>query len=457
MMEVRFSRMMKKTFYHFFIPFVIALSVLISDVRASDVRRDSLEFNEFSKKISKIFDQEKITSIISKLPPKFKIFGYDIGDIDGDSQPDLVLSARDAEDKKKNIGIYFFINMVDSFRLANVMDLQYYGQPIEVAFSIENGVCFITRKAGEYQWSVSGYQIRNMIFREVDEWKTRRLNYRNNLYDIGYDTYHNFETLRSTEHFFRAEDNKTYLKASFSTLPVYHATRRIPKLFPQVIDVSSASFILSGSSSWFGSEDLSFTISARYDSNTITFHVHIVDDHLLSTQDPSKGDVFELWFDLSGRRKVEATYVTYLLRDSSASEVLGVKVAMGNQRCTPKMLFIDRRLTKQQREQLSKIKLTSAIDTSGSYILDVIFPKEAFDTQEKNDNTFGFTAVYRDVDNTQHPDWITVAATSDNFVEASPKTFGAMKFIGAGEYFGDTQNLHLNVLLAKMRSAGMMY
>lgn len=436
----------------------IMLCGCVMRLSASEFRADSLEFYEFAKKISHEFDEKKINSIISKLPSKFKIFGYDVGDIDADSTRDLVLSARDAEDKRKTMEIYFFMNRADSFWLAKTIRTKYYAMPIEIAFSIENGVCYLTRKIGEYHWEVTGYVVRNMIFRAIDRWETQRLNYHNSLYNIGYDVQDDFEKLTSREHFYRTTDNKTYLKSSGQSLPVYSRDQRIPSFFPRSVICNTPSHIIAGSSSWSGEDDASFSLRANYDSMNVRFEISITDDSFLPSTEKESGDVLSLWFDLSGKKKVDATYNNYIVRDDDAAEVLGVDLLFEqeSQRHKATIRFQSERLTKSQQPLLKNIRSETNVETNGVLLCTLILPKRLFSKTEKGENVFSFTAAYRDVDWKEHNDWITIAATSENFQPGNPKTFGLLRFISDGEYYGDVEDLSIPFVLQKMKEAGLM-
>ncbi len=438
-----------------FAPLACALCLFAGQAQGAPA--DSLEFSQFAKKLSAIFSDQKIRSIISKLPDNVKIYGYDIGDITGDDRVDVVLSAGPDDNRNKILTIYFFINGPEAFALRKTMSVPYYGEPIEVAFSIERGICYLTRKIGEFRWSVTGYRIDDLIFRMVDRWETRRLNTGTNLVKIGCDSYDNFETLRSTEHFFRPSDNKSWWKASFSTLPAYHALQRIPEIYPVLLADTIPANILSGSSSWFGPDDLSFEIGARYDSTELVLTAFITDDVLFPAADPDSGDAMEFWFDVSGRKKVEATAATHIIRGEEAKEVCAVRLRMGDGAGRkPSVAFDDERLKPEQKALLRALRWSVTPLTDGRYKAELKLPMGLFRACDRNDGAAGFTAVYYDRDNPRHPEWITVTATSDQFIPGSPKTFGALRFIPRGEYYGGIEYLNAWALLERMKKAGLM-
>ncbi len=190
---------------------------------------DSLEFAGLAVALGTIFSQEKIATILSKLPPKCKIFGYDIGEYSGDDGMDVVLSAMRDGAARKTLEIYFFLNDGPGFRLLRTLERRYMLEPIEVGFAVEAGTCFVTEKTGEFAWRITGYSASGGTFRRVSEWTTDRMRTGGRETNVGYERSFSYETLLAEEHYYGSNSNRTFIRQKFYDLPVYPAELSLPR------------------------------------------------------------------------------------------------------------------------------------------------------------------------------------------------------------------------------------
>ena len=421
---------------------------------------DSLTYQAFAAKLRTIFPEGKAQSLLGKLPAACTVFGFDSGDMSGDSLPDVVLSLRMADAAKKELAVWFFLGAGDTMTVAQVLTRRYIAEPIEVGFSIDDGVCHVTEKRGEFHWEIAGYAVERGIFKQVEFWETQRLRFGNQSGNTGFEVQERHATHRCTESYYRATDAKNLLRHQCYALPVFPARAKIaPDINPCIGDTSYR-FIQRGASSWSGPDDCSFSVRASYDADSVVFTMRIRDDRLIAGPSPEESDRAELCFDLSGKPKVEPTNK---LRAASDEAQLGVTVLLGDGEKTPPVQVLSWAGRKPETQRLVKrIAHRFAKVEAGVYLLTVTLPAALFPRSEPRSeqrseprSAFGFTASYFDVDQPEHPEWLTCACTSDDFDAAKPATYGRMEFLPEDAIEYEREDLNVRPLVAKMLAAGL--
>jgi hypothetical protein len=414
---------------------------------------DSLAFPAFAIKLRAVFPDAKVQAILSKLPPKCNIFGFDTGDMSGDTLRDLVLSLKPVDAARRELAVYFFIDDGDSMLLAQVLSRTYIAEPIEVGFSIDDGVCHVTEKRGEFHWEIAGYAVDGGVFKQVEFWETQRLRAGSGLSGTGFEVQARHRTHRCSETFYRASDAKILLRHHSYALPVFPARMKLPPDVNAAIGDTSYRFLQSGASSWSGPDDCSFAVSATYDSSVVTVVMRVRDDRLLSGSSPEESDRAEFHFDLSGKPKVDPGGK---LRGGSEETLLGISILVGDGGKNVPVQFLsggggspeNLHLLRQVRNHFEK-------NDAGEFALSVSLPLKLFPGAPQRP-FFGFTARYLDIDQPEHPEWITVASTSDDFDSVRPSTYGRMEFYPGDRILYEREDLHARELVAKMVAAGFM-
>jgi len=448
----------------------------LSFAHASVGKDESITFDGFVRKVGIAFTDELLDDLRKKLPEDFLIWGYDVGDFSGDGKYDIVMSIKPKHYKGKKLQVHFFINRGDSVLDVKTMDVSYHDIPLEVGFTIERGVCFMTTKLAEYNWLIRGYTFSNGSFILVDRYEATRLfQSAEKRLQVGYETYFNYRNLLSNENFFNPVNNSSYAKIDYYTFPAYRKGRGIFKDYAAVVADTTDRFILAGKEHWKGSADLSFASRAYYDSTMMCFSIDVVDDSIVTTNPAyvDENDYVQLWFDCGVGHKVEVAGDSAVsFRNKPDSSLYTLTISLGNFSTEkPKVKFVTRfRLSEIQLRALTQMEV-SVERTGNGYSLDIQIPYRVFGYTSgasgamipqfhKRDRLglisypIGFTAVVHDADDAKNPNDETVMATS-KLEQWNPLTFGVLRFIPDGEYYGEVVNLFLPSILRRIREVGL--
>lgn len=413
---------------------------------------DSLEFAGLAAALGTIFSQEKIATILSNLPPKCKIFGYDIGEYSGDDGMDVVLSAMPAGGARKTLDVYFFLNEGAGFRLLRTLTRRYILEPIEVGFSIDRGVCYVTEKTGEFSWRITGYSATEGNFRRVSEWTTHRMRTGGRETNVGYERSYSYETLIADEHYYGSNSHRSFIRQKYYDLPVYPEDLSLPDGMGFLVGDSSGLMISSGGSSWYGPDDCSLFCSARYDSSSVVFRIRIHDDRLLYSADADSADHLDLHFDLSRKNRIrpDGSPQTY-----SPGTQFGIRILMGDgEKRTPVVELLGEAIARRIGTGVAVSSLPVAGEFH-TYTFTVRVPLDLFKTGSKLPPA-GFVCAYHDVDHSSMRQWVTTAATAREYVEGKPGTYGMLHFVEdpAAEY--EWENLRVIALSEELQRAGII-
>jgi hypothetical protein len=413
---------------------------------------DSLEFAAFAEVLSKIFSREKIASILSKLPPKCKIHGYDYGDFSGDDGMDLVLSTRSADAPPRVIDVHFFLNNGPEFEHARTLQRRYMLEAIEVGFSIEQGVCHVTEKTGEFDWRITGYSMEQGLFRRVSEWTTRRLRAGGGSTAVGFEQSLDHLSNMGWERYFGVNTGRTFLDQRFYSLPVYPATLELPSDIPVTIGDTTAFMIVRGGSSWYGPEDSHFLLSARYDSVSVVFDIRIHDDRLLHHRISDSADHLALHFDLSGRPRIQRDGTRQRYPEESQVTLL---LMMGDGEGHGPVVTL--RGDSRADSLLQHIGVTMRSDSSvyNSWDFTLRLPRKLFSRSSVLHGA-GFCAVYHDVDHDTRRDWATVLSTARDYKPDLPETYGRISFLTEFTRLFERLDLRTRYLARRLRGAGAL-
>ena len=422
---------------------------------------DSLEFASFAKKLRGIFSEKKISSVLSCLPENAKVYGYDVGDYSGDQALDLVMSVKTDENIRKELTVYFFLNNGDAFTLVETALRPYVAEPIEIGFSVDAGVCHVTRKLGEFHWAIAGYAVRDGVFMEVDKWETRRLLSGREYSGTGVETADDFRTLRSTTTYFRASDSRRILQSAYFTIPAFPAWKKIPDDIVTMAGDSTYRMVKEGGSSWSGPEDCSLYISARYDTSSLVIATVVYDDHLVIAPDLRRSDYVCVSLDLSGKERVDAG--GKIRADST--DLLHLYFSMGDGRDRQGTMTIRHSIkSRQKQNMLRACSQTMRRRDYASYEVLTVIPRDLFGESPQEllssfheDAPIGCTVSYHDVDVPDKPEWVTLLASSDAFNPAKPATYGVLKFFPSDQVLYERDDLRTKPLLERMSRAGLVH
>lgn len=416
------------------------------------VRSDSLEHAGLAEALGGIFSPEKIATILSKLPPKSKIFGYDIGEYSGDDGMDVVLSAMREDVPRRTLDVHFFINDGAGFRLLRTLTRRYVLEPIEVGFSIDHGVCHVTEKTGEFSWRITGYSAAGGNFRRTEEWTTDRMRVGARVTGVGYERNYSYETLLSEEHYYGANTGKQYLRQRYYDLPVFPAELSLPDDMPVQAGDTTGLMISSGGSSWHGPDDCQVFVSARFDSNAVNFRVRVHDDRLLHHQSPDSADHLDLLFDLSRRNRVRPDGARQSYTKQTA---FGIRILMGDGGTrTPVVELLGGELVGRYGGQVD-VRSIGVPDQFQTYEFVIRVPLALFQLRGKPQPA-GFVCAYHDVDHPGNLRWASIASTAREYEAGRPETYGRLHFVPDPVAAYEWENIRASALAAQLRRAGLL-
>lgn len=433
------------------------LSVMVIAGSASwyQCTADSLDVNQWSKLAERVFSQNEVHTIISFLPENCKIYGFDIGDFSTDGKNDVVLSIKAPGYPPNTLQVIMLLNQGKSFLPIYRHFARYFSLPIEIGFTVDEGVCYVTQKIADNHWRIDGWQVRKGYLQRVNTWETQLLNTRNNLFTLGYEYEDFFTELRERKAYFHRLGRKTYYENSFAVVPAYNSDRKLSPVVPREVVIDSAASVSRGKSNWYGPDDLSFAIRAEYDSAFLSISISIQDDIVISSGPIDSIDRMELWFDVSGRRKLLFSHNGFSIRKKPDKGifVLGFTVDSGS---SPYFFVDGTTLSKKKKTILSKTRLRQWHDSMGRFHADLRIPREMFSLGRiKTGKSFGFVAAYHDVDQPDKPFRQTTLATSSNFESGNPSTFGRLLLLGEGELFGEYHDTVIYQLLNRLERIGI--
>ncbi len=413
---------------------------------------DSLEFAGLAEALSKIFSREKIASILSKLPPKCKIHGYDYGDFSGDDGMDLVLSTRSDDAPPRVVDVHFFLNTGAEFEHVRTLQRRYILEAIEVGFSIDQGVCHVTEKTGEFDWRITGYSMAQGLFRRVTEWTTRRLRSGGSSTSVGFEQSQDYLSNLGWERYFGVNSGRMYLEQRFYSLPVYPSSLELPNDVPLHVGDTTAYMVVGGGSSWHGTEDSNFKLYARYDSSDIVFFLRVHDDRLLYHAEADSSDYMALYFDLSGKPRIQRDGT----RQRYAKETqLAILLFMGDGAGQGPVVELrgEKKIDTLRRQVDVTMRTDPGIFNTWDFTLRL--PRKLFSRSSVLHGA-GFCAVYHDVDHASRRDWATLLSTALDYEQGKPETYGRISFLTDFTRMFERLDLRTRYLARRLRSAGVL-
>jgi hypothetical protein len=424
--------------------------------RSSAFSDYSISFEEFKKKLEGVFTEELFNDLRTHLPEQFEIWGYDVGDFSGDDEADLAISVKPKEQSGKNVQVFFFVNDGSDFIEASTLYVRYFEIPIEVGFTIEHGICYMTSKEKEHHWFITGYTYHSGSFVLVDRFEVGRQSLgADSTAEIGHEIYDNYQTLASKESFFNVSNGKLFLGAQYYTFPAYRNRRKPLPDYVTTLHDTSGKYFISGKENWRGPKDLSFSANLAYDDSSLDCLINVIDDSLaVGGSEVTEGDCVSLWFDLKANRINPSSGAAPNFRLQPDSNVMLMSISPGDYRAKrPRLdLILRKDPTDQQQHAIKSISVLSTKRPDG-YSLRVRIPFSLFG-DSKPPGVLGFTLDVNDVDRNNGGASKTRLGTSQ-LRDWDPSTFGILRFIPERGTYGEVRNLFIETLLKRIRDIGI--
>jgi hypothetical protein len=449
---------MKKVLFFLLFPY----TVLIAQVELS------ISVEQFSQEVGEIFSAAQLTFIQEHLPEQCDIYGYAVGDFSGDYLPDLAISVRTKKLRGKKMKVHYFVSDEEQLLEARWNILEFYDVPIEIGFTIENGVCYTTQKKGNNNWTISGYTYRDGNFFLVDEYESSRKSVRRTGgSEIGYETTMNYRTLKTTEHYYHLGTEKSFLSLEYYTYPAYPIERNIrPFLFYVVCDTATK-YCIAGREYWRGRADAAFESAVFFDDAFLYFFTWVIDDTVeIGSRQWNDCDHVQLWFDLNQAGKLtggKSSSPNFRLSPDSNVFMIAVAPVAGENDSQKVRVYTAPDSSPPEaaiipegtgcRKAIDDIRVLSDRTIDG-YALRIRIPFELFGGIESLRTPTGFTFVLHDIDGHDSTAGVTELATS-LFKEWNPSTFGVLRMMFDNTCFGEVLDLNTAEMIRKLAAVGV--
>jgi len=125
--------------------------------------QEEMDFEEFMGMMSETMTDQQLDELSDQLPWNIRVCAYAYGDFSGHGLNDIAISIIDKDSTPAGtVDVYFFENIGDTtYYLVDQENYKYYEIPLEVAFLVKNGTCFVTYR-DQGNWYFTGYQINDV-------------------------------------------------------------------------------------------------------------------------------------------------------------------------------------------------------------------------------------------------------------------------------------------------------
>lgn len=421
-----------------------------------------MDFDEFKRRADPYFAEELLADVRNSMPlgASYRIWGWDVGDFSGDGVYDLAVSLHVSGSRKRECLVYMFVD-VDGF-LVNIskMPFTYVDLPLEVGVVIRDTSCYVTVKRKSEDWSILGYRFREGAVVLVDQFVTDRVE------SFGHETYRSFQSLSTRERFLRKDDEAVY-ENEFMTIPCYGRGRQVFAGFVAEATVQNIAHVTEGSYWWTGEDDVSFRARMVYDDDYLYLRVNVRDSNVVTGWcDTCTADHLELHLDVTPNpesgisRNISIVNRNEInVRHTSDSGLFTILVRLGDfgDRLPRVVVRTTDDLDQTQNQARRLIRAVSARSKDG-YVVKVRIPFVLLGYQkapidERIPTEFGCTVAIHDVDNEFRPEEYTIVATSP-LKPLDPSTYGAVRFIPEGVWYGESTNIYGEAVLNALRELG---
>lgn len=254
--------------------------VLLLLFSSNTLAQTGSSLKDFQKKLSDYYDQELIADIISEIgDEQAKVWSWDIGDYSLDDHNDVAFVVRFPKEKVKACSVHFFIDINGTLTLVHKQTRAFIESPLEVGVAIKNGGCHVTSKNEQFNWNITGYQFRQGVFYESDQFSTSR-NAGQTL-----EIHRDHMQRRNKTHVFSTRTEETSYYHHYHDIPVYSSDITIPYGFQKPIIIDAPEDVIKGAFYWKGPQDASLIIEKSvYDNTNWKLELLIIDDTLIQSR-----------------------------------------------------------------------------------------------------------------------------------------------------------------------------
>jgi hypothetical protein len=175
--------------------------------------------------------------------------------------------------------VYFFIDINGTLTLVHKQTRAFIDSPLEVGVAIKNGGCHVTSKNEQFNWNITGYQFRQGVFYESDQFSTSR-NAGQTL-----EIHRDHMQRRNKTHVFSTRTEETSYYHHYHDIPVYSSDIIMPYGFQKPIIIDAPEDVIKGAFYWKGPQDASLIIEKSvYENTNWKLELLIIDDTLIQSR-----------------------------------------------------------------------------------------------------------------------------------------------------------------------------
>ncbi len=425
-----------KIYFQIKLKFALIISGLIF-LLSNPANAQSITYEEFLNIASQGLNIEAVEKLRENFPKKFNVTALDIGDFSGDGKNDFAIGVMPPR-SRKNIFIYLFADSLNNYELIFSDTLKFHELPVEIGFSIENQICFLTHKIADRNWEIKGYTFLKNEFAEYDFYETDKLNLKKNII-VGEEKYTNFKTLQGFNGFFDINTLKELKKISFVNLPVYDLKRNVYKGFKRSVEIT---------------DDLQWKDEDNFEEKVYgKIHAAKTENALLLTIDLSEIQIseidsvnpvkYEIYFDRSLERVKLQKRNKIGFRENADAESGGLEIDY-----FPFMNNFEVKLNFGKSFSINKDEVQ--IDFENFRELKIQIPLDQILPAKRNSLGF-FTSINIPLKGKEN-----LILKNSNGNSKDPSSYGRLIFIDRNEYFGKIVTGKFEKLILQMKNNAIL-
>ncbi|HEX2868564.1 MAG TPA: hypothetical protein VHO03_16090 [Ignavibacteriales bacterium] len=430
--------MIKKIFY---------LILLTSGI----LRAQTITFDEFLTISKGSLNRNALLEIKDIFPAKFAITALDYADFSGDGKNDLAIAVRPLARHDKTIYVYMFCDSLSRYVLVHADTMKFYELPIEIGFSINNKVCYITQKVEDKSWAITGYSFLRNELALVDYYRThvRPLNRKT---DIGEERYNNYKNLQAFTGYYNVNTLNEYKKTKYFYHPVYRLKRNVYPGYARSVGIDKGWLWEEDSKPGAGQSWGQVTFSDDYsqkDDPELIIDIDLNSEFL--TQADSLGmDEINICFDRSAERLIKgATRRGDKFRESLDEDAARINVQFNLS--DPSQARLTNTIGSNYRvNRAADIKIAPKLE-DGRFTFRLSLPLEMLNLPGSMSEVGTFISMAfkakdgRDI----------LLKDSDGDYD-DPSSYARMIFLGEGEFYGSVDNNKFGELIKKLIRNGIL-
>ena len=438
-----------------FFPILLAFFLLSG---ASASAQESITWEALAELLDPYFAPELVGDVRKALPATpFDVWGFDVGDYSGDGYNDLIVSIRMKNDRSRDMKIYYFVDIEGIVDVVRQETAQFVELPIEVGVTIGDGKAYLIYKRVEGNWEIFGRQYRDGVVMLVDHYTTNRGEI------LTHETYRNFQELEGFDRYLRIRNDEEIFRNDFLTVPSYRRGRHISAGYAQTATATMSANVVRGAYWRENEKDLQVSLRSAWDPDYLYFNILVDDDQVepRAYDNDSVGDRVEIWIDMypfRDRFLVSSKRTDFRLQ--SDTNIYGLMIDLGDlaDEAPDVKVSTTNLFDESQTRATSKVRAFAARRDSGWALkVRVPFKLLGYETAPVDESMLleiGSTVVVHDLDNPWRPDEVTVMATSNNFDNTKPATFGSLVIVPSSLHYGESENIFMGEVKERLEEIG---